>query len=86
MSAERERLFVTEARGHARAVWDGINALLAMQNEWNALDYTSTLDDGTGTNEGVTKAHVSSCVFDTANELKLRIMDTAHKTNLARLL
>lgn len=83
---DRQQQFITDARHHAAAVWNGINALLALQVEWNALDYGNTLPDGTGANEGVTKAEVGAVVFDTANELKLRIHDTAHKTNLAKLL
>lgn len=86
MSVEREKIYITEVRAIVKNIWDGINDLLAHQNEWNALDYTNTLDNGTGSNDGITKTDVSGCVFDTANELKLRIMDTAHKTNLAKLL
>ena len=86
MAAAREQDFITLARQHTKDIWDGINALLAMQNEWNALDYGNTLDDGEGANAGITKAMVGAVVFDTANELKLRIIDTGHKTNLAKLL
>ena len=82
----REQDYITEARVAARKVWEGMHELLTLQTEWNALDYANTLDDGDGDNTGVTKAFVSSAVFDTANEIKLRIIDTAHKTNLARLL
>jgi hypothetical protein len=57
-----------------------------MQTEWNALDYGNTLDAGAGANTEILAADVGSVVFDTANELKLRIMDTGHKTNLAKLL
>jgi hypothetical protein len=82
----READFISEVRNSARKVWEGILELLSFQNEWNALDYTNTLDDGTGENTGITKALVSAAVFDTADELKLRILDTAHKTNLAKLI
>jgi len=38
--------FITLARQHNKAIWDGINALVAMQREWQALDYGNTLPDG----------------------------------------
>lgn len=82
----REQDYITEAREHARNIFNGINQLLAMQNEWNALDYGNTLDPGSGDNDGLVRADIGAVVFDTVNELKLRIMDTGHKTNLARLL
>lgn len=86
MAANREQDYITIVRGHARNIFEGINALLAMQNEFNALDYGNTLDDGVGENEGILAADVGNVVFSTADELKLRIMDTGHKTNLAKLL
>jgi hypothetical protein len=86
MAANREQDYITIARGHARNIFEGINALLAMQNEFNALDYGNTLDDGVGENEGILADDVGSVIFATADELKLRIMDTGHKTNLAKLL
>ena len=82
----REQDYITEARAANRAIWDGINTLVALQREWNALDYGTTLDDGAGDNTGITKEEVGAVVFDTANELKLRIIDTGHKTNMAKLL
>lgn len=86
MPAAREQDFITLARASARKVWEGLHELLAMQNEWNALDYGNTLDNGEGANTGLTKTEVGAVVFDTANELKTRVIDTAHKTNLAKLL
>ena len=82
----READYITEARQHVRKLWDAYHDLIVMQDEWNALDYATNLDDGTGENTGYTKAEVGSVVFDTINEIKLRIFDTAHKTNLAQLL
>lgn len=82
----REQDYITLARAANKKVWEGIQELLALQNEWNALDYGNTLDDGAGDNTGITKTEVGAVVFDTANELKLRILDTAHKTNMAKLL
>lgn len=82
----RESDFITEARTHTRAIWAAYHALLNMQTEWNALDYGNTLDSGAGENAGITKTEVGAVVFDTVNEIKESIFDTAHKTNLAKLL
>lgn len=86
MSAARESDFISEARANVRKIWDAYNALKALQIEWNALDYGNTLDNGSGANEGITKTMVGSAVFDTTDEIKLRIFDTGHATNLANLL
>ena len=83
--AERQTQYITEARAHNRAVWNGINALKALQIEWNALDYGTTLPDGTGSNDGVTKAEVGSVVFDTTDAL-LAELAGGHATNMAKLL
>lgn len=82
----RESDFITEARKHARVIWEAANALLSMQKEWNALDYSNTLGPGVGENEGLTSVEVGAVVFATADEIKLRILDTGHATNLAKLL
>lgn len=84
--ANRHQDFITLARQHAAAIWEASTALLEMQKEWNALDYGNTLPDGENGNAGYTKSEVGSVVFDTANEIKLRILDTGHATNLANLL
>ena len=65
----REQDFITEARAANKAIWDGINKLVALQREWNALDYGTTLDAGEGANEGLTAQAVGAGVFDTANAL-----------------
>ena len=82
----REIQYINEARSYVRTFWDAYHKLLAMQTEWDALDYSNTLDPGVGDNEGLTSSEIGSVVFDTTNEIKLRIFDTAHKTNLAKLL
>lgn len=77
--------YITEARIANRAIWDGINKLVALQREHNALDYGNTLPDGEGANEGITKAEVGSVVFDTADAF-LTVLAAGHATNMARLL
>lgn len=81
----RESDFITIARQHNRAIWDGINALVALQREYNALDYGNTLDDGVGDNTGITGAEVGAVVFDTANAF-VAVLAAGHATNMARLL
>lgn len=77
--------FITEARAHNRAVWNGINALVALQREYNAQDYGNTLPDGVGDNAGITKVEVGSVVFDTANAL-VAVLNSGHATNMSNLL
>lgn len=82
----REQDFISEARAANRAIWDGINALVALQREWNALDYGNTLDAGEGENAGITKAEVGAVVFDTANAMVTEVLSAGHATNMANLL
>ena len=81
----RESDFISEARAANRKVWEGINALIALQREWNALDYGNTLDPGTGENEGITNVEVGAVVFDSANAL-VTTLNAGHATNMAKLL
>ena len=81
----RQADYISEARAANRQVWDGINALKSLQREYNALDYGNTLPDGSGENEGISKAEVGAVIFDTANAL-VALLDTGHATNMAKLL
>jgi hypothetical protein len=83
--AQREQDFYTLARAANKAIWDGINALVALQAEWNALDYGTTLDPGEGANEGLTKTEIGAVVFDTATALRAT-QAAGHATNMAKLL
>lgn len=86
MAAVREQEFITEARTLTQHVWDGINGLVALQREWAALDYGTTLDDGTGgSNEGILAVDVGSVVFATADALAA-VLAAGHATNMAKLL
>ena len=77
--------FITLARQHNKAIWDGINALVAMQREWNALDYGNTLPDGEGGNADYTADEIGAVVFDTANAF-VAVLAAGHATNMAKLL
>ena len=81
----REHDYYTLVRQANRDVWDGINQLKALQAEWNALDYTTNLDPGAGENLGLTKAELSSVVFDTTNAM-VTLLGSGHATNMAKLL
>jgi hypothetical protein len=81
----RKSDFITEARQHARSLWNALNALEALQKEWNALDYLNQLDAGEGENAGLNAAEVGAVVFDTANALRTTL-NAGHATNLAKLL
>lgn len=81
----REQDYITLARQANQAIWDGINTLVALQREWNALDYGTTLDAGEGENLGITAAEVGAVVFDTATAL-VATLNAGHATNMAKLL
>jgi hypothetical protein len=81
----RQSDYITEARQETRKLWDAVNALKALQLEYNALDYGNTLADGVGENEGYTPVEVGAVVFDTTNAI-LTLFSQGHATNVAKLL
>ena len=81
----RSQDYITLARQHNKAIWDGINNLVALQREWNALDLGNTLPGGEGENAGIERAEVGAVVFDTANAL-VAVLNAGNATNMARLL
>jgi len=81
----REQDFYTLARQHNKAIWDALNSLVALQREWNALDYGNTLEPGAGANEGLTDVEIGAVVFDTTNAM-LAVLAAGHATNMAKLL
>jgi hypothetical protein len=89
--ADRHQDYITTVRQLNRQIWDGINELVGLQREWNALDYAggadpeNELSDGTGDNAGVTADEVGAVVFATTDAL-VSLLNTGHATNMARLL
>lgn len=81
----RSQDYITLVRQHNKAIWDGINGLVSLQREWNALDLGNTLPDGEGENAGITPAEVGAVTFDTANAL-VAVLNAGHATNMANLL
>lgn len=83
--ASREQDYISTVREFNRQIWIGINGLKAMQREWNALDYGSNLDNGTGDNAGISGSDVGAVVFATTDAL-IVVLDAGSATNMARLL
>ena len=83
--ANRHTEYISAVREANRQVWDGINTLKALQREWQALDYGTTLSDGEGANDGYTKAEIGAVVFATTDALSA-LLDGGHATNMANLL
>lgn len=81
----RESDYITQVRALTRDLWEAINGLQALQREWTALDYGTTLDDGVNENAGIVRADVGAVVFDTTDAIS-DLLDTGHATNLAKLL
>ena len=81
----RQSDFISAARSANKKIWDGINELIALQREWNGLDYGTTLQDGVDGNAGYTKDEVGAVVFDTANAM-VTLLNSGHATNMAKLL
>lgn len=81
----RNSEYYDKVRQANKSLWNAINDLQELQRQWNALDYSNTLTDGAGTNEGLTKVEIGAVVFDTANAMK-NVLDAGHATNMAKLL
>ena len=81
----RPQDYISVVRQNNKQLWDALNNLVALQREYNALDYGNTLEDGEGDNTGITKAEVGAVVFDTANALAA-VLAAGHATNMAKLL
>ena len=82
--SNRSQDYISLIRTANRQIWDAVNTLVSAQREWNALDYGTTLGDGEGDNEGVTKIMVGAVAFDTANAF-VATLNAGHATNMAKL-
>jgi hypothetical protein len=85
MSASREQDYITIVRQYNRSIWEGIHALNAMRAEWDALDYSTTLDRGEGPNDGIDAIMIGAVLFDTMGAFEAVLAD-GHATNMAKLL
>jgi hypothetical protein len=81
----REQDYYTLARQANTAIWDALNDLVALQREWDAMDFGNTLEPGAGANDGLTKTEIGAVVFDTTNAM-LAVLAAGHATNMAKLL
>ncbi len=84
-STDRQSDYISIARQATRDLWHALNTLESMQHEWTALDYTNTLTEFTGSNEGLSAGDISDVVFTTTDAIRA-LLDTGHATNLAKLL
>ncbi len=84
-SENRDSDYITRVRIANRAIWEGINDLLELQRQWNALDYGSTLMPGVDVNDAIDATEVGAVVFDTANAM-VTLLSSGHATNMAKLL
>jgi len=87
IGAEGEKMasqqdYINQVRQANKKVWDGINELVELQKQWNALDYGNTLVDPTG---ALTAAEIGAVVFDTANAM-VAVQAAGHSANQAKLL
>lgn len=80
----RQSDYISLVRQSATEFLIAHDKLLNAQREWNALDYSSTLTDFSGANEGLTKEQIGSVVFDTANAFD-DVLTAGHATNLHRI-
>ena len=85
-SNAQKQAFINAARQAATEYWNAQETLIALQAEWNALDYANALVNGdfTGDNEGLTAANIGSVVFDTANAMQV-VFNAGNATNIARI-
>jgi hypothetical protein len=77
--------YISSVCADARALWNALNNLKAKQRQWNALNYSTTLSEGAGANEGLTAVEVGAVVFDTTNAIEA-VLNDGHAANLAKLL
>lgn len=83
--SNRNQDYISIVRREAAALWDAVNTLEGLQKEWNALDYSTTLEAGEGENIKQGRADIGAVVFDTTNAIRA-LFDSGHSTNLAKLL
>ena len=81
----RQSDYISEVRQTNRQLWEAINKLVSLQREWNALDYSSALEEFAGENDRLLRADISAVVFDTVDAF-VDLLNTGHATNVARLL
>lgn len=82
----RQQDFISEVRTAAKKFWDAKAELKSLQPEAVALNYVDTLEDGVGTNEGITRAEVIAVLFTSTDALDAVFVSGGHNTNFAKLL
>lgn len=85
MTVARDQDYYGAVRDNARALWNALNELQALQAEWNAGDYGNTLADGSGPNQSLVAADLGAVIFDGANALRV-VMGTGVATSFTKIL
>lgn len=81
----RHQDYISKVRKAAKTAFDAIQDLKALQPEAAYGGYSATLQDGQGTNAGITRADVLAVVGTTADALDA-LLDAGHGTNLVKIL
>jgi hypothetical protein len=77
--------YYTQARQAARQLLTAYQTLQALQQQWNSLDYGSTLEPGDGVHHGLVRGDIGAVVFDTANAVG-GLIAAGHGTNISKVL
>lgn len=87
-SAARAQDYISLMRANAKKFAEAVNVFLAAQREWQALGYGSTLPEGAGANNGITRAEVDAVVnaMTDAVDAVLRANGRLHLASLKKLL
>ena len=85
-ATDRQSDYISTARQATRDLWNALNTLESLQNEWDALDYTNTLEEFAGANDGLTAADVSAVVFTATDAVRNLLVTGFYSTSLAKLL
>jgi hypothetical protein len=78
--------FYSEARQATAQLLEAHQKLLALQNQWHALDYGNNLEPGDGIHHGLVANDVGAVVHATADAINTLMIDGHHRGNLAKLL
>ena len=82
----RHQDYITLVRQATKNFWNSVNEIESLKQEWNPGDYSNTLEDGLGDNDGITKAEINAVVNTSIPAIKDFINNNFHNTNLVKLL
>jgi len=85
MTVNRPATYYSLVRSANVQIWQGLQALISLQEEWNANNYAVTLPAGSGDNVPLVAADLGAVVFDAADLLQA-VLDAGVATSMAKLL